>query len=128
MKICVVNTVNGLLDGMIMRYIKDRGILEPTHVIDMKEDEPEMTCIMLNAHVVLMEVSPREKYTFEDRMHTIDQLRKELPDCKIALLVDERSFPEQARKVKEAASQKLIDAFYYSSVSGEYISDSLGAL
>ena len=68
------------------------------------------------------------KFTLNRRIETARKVRKALPKCKIALLCDENADPDIAEKVKDAKMMGLIDGFFYSSVTGEYISAALDAL
>ena len=58
----------------------------------------------------------------------IDALRQELPGCKMALLCDETAYPELAREVMRVKQTGQIDAFFYASVTAEYLAAALDAI
>lgn len=129
MKIIVISMINRLLSGAIIRYIKERGELMPIRVVDFnKEGEPYITCKAHKAHMLLMETMEAPYFTLEERLETAKKLREVLPSCKVVILCDENADPDMAEKVKEAKKLGLIDSFFYSSVSGEYLSAMLDAL
>lgn len=101
----------------------------PEQITDLKkEDEPLSSCKALCASVLLMEVSRIPPYTLDKRLQTAHQVRVEMPGCKIALLCDDNADPDTAESVKNAKKMGLIDTFFYSSVSGEYLASALDAL
>ena len=101
----------------------------PERVLDhSKRDEPYATCQALDADVLLMEISHLPNFTLDKRMETVRKVRENLPKCKIALLCDENAYPNISEKVKDAKMMGLIDGFFHSSVTGEYISAALDAL
>ena len=120
---------NNLLSGAIVKYLLERGELIPERILDeSKEDEPYASCQTLQADVLLMDISRLPQSTLERRLETAKRVREMLPNCKIALLCDENADPDMAEKVKDAKLLGLIDGFFHSSVTGEYISAALDAL
>ncbi len=129
MRTIVISMQNNLLAGAIVKYLIERGELMPERILDhSKKDEPYLSCEALNADVLLMEISRLPNFTLDQRMETAKNVRRTLPKCKIALLCDENADPYIAEKVKDAKMMGLIDGFFYSSVTGEYISAALDAL
>lgn len=129
MRTIVISMQNGLLAGAIVKYLMERGELMPERVLNhSKKDEPYATCQALNADVLLMDISRLPNFTLNQRLETASKVRQTLSNCKIALLCDEYADPDIAEKVKEAKMVGLIDGFFHSSVTGEYISAALDAL
>ena len=128
MRIGVISTQNGLLSGALIKYLNERGEIMAQRVLKAGSDEPYATCFSLNADIVLMEVTRVPNYTLPERMGTIKKLRSDLPECKIALLCDENADRELAEKIKEAKKNGVIDGFFYSSVSGEYLAAALDSM
>ena len=129
MKTIVISMQNNLLSGAIVKYLLERGELIPERILDeSKEDEPYASCQTLQADVLLMDISRLPQSTLERRLETAKRVREMLPNCKIALLCDENADPDMAEKVKDAKMLGLIDGFFHSSVTGEYISAALDAL
>ena len=120
---------NNLLAGAIVKYLIERGELMPEKIQNpSKEDEPYLSCQALNADVVLMEISLLPNFTIDRRIETARKIKTTLPKFKVALLCDENADPDIAEKIKDAKMMGLIDGFFYSSVTGEYISAALDAL
>ena len=129
MRIVVLSMANRLLSGAIIKYLMERGELMPIRIIDNKnEDEPCSTCKAHNADVLLMEVMKVPPFTLNERLKTARMIKEMLPECKVALLCDDNADPDTAEQVKDAKKSGLIDSFFYSSVSGEYLSAMLDAL
>lgn len=128
MRIGVISTQNGLLSGAIVRYVQERGEILAQRILTRRPDEPYNTCRSLDADILLMEVTRVPPYTMEERMNTVNQIRHDIPKCKIALLCDENADPELAENVKNAKKKGMIDSFFYTSVSGEYLADVLDTL
>lgn len=128
MRTIVISMQNNLLSSAISKYLLERGELMPQRIIDHKKDEPYATCEVLDADVLLMDISRLPNFSLDHRLQTAQQIRENLPTCKIAILCDEHADPDIAEKVKKAKMMGLIDGFFHSSVTGEYISAALDAL
>ena len=128
MRIGIISTQNGLLSGALMKYLIERGEILPQRILSTDPDEPFNTCLSLNADILLMEVTRVPHYTLEERMKTIREIRHAIPKCRIALLCDENADQELAEQVKDAKKNGLIDGFFYSSVSGEYLAAALDSM
>ncbi len=126
MKSIVVSIPNNLLSGGLCLYLKD----EPDFRV-FPEDRLEQlvdTCVVAGADVLLAEVRHYSPYTVGDWLTRFEEIRKQLPRCKIAFVVDENSSPKVAEEVKQAKSKGLIDTFFYGTVSGEYVTAVIGSL
>lgn len=126
MKNIVVSIPNTLLSGGLCLYLKN----EPGFRV-LREDRPEQiadTCIAADADVLLAEVRRYSPYAVEDWLTRAKQVKKQLPSCRIAFVVDENSNPEVAEEVKRVKGEGLIDAFFYGTVSGEYVAAVVGSL
>ena len=128
MRIGVISTQNGLMSGALIKYLNERGEIMAQRILTSDPDEPFSTCCSLDADILLMEVTRVPHYTLEERMKTIVRIRSELPDCKIALLCDENADQELAEQIKDAKKNRVIDGFFYSSVSGEYLAAALDSM
>ncbi|MGN0354289.1 MAG: hypothetical protein ACI4EI_04360 [Muricoprocola sp.] len=128
MRIGVISTQNGLLSGALVKYLNERGEIMAQRVLKTGPDEPYATCFSFNADILLMEVTRVPNYTLPERMSTIKKIRSDLPKCKIALLCDENADHELAEEIKEAKKNGVIDGFFYSSVSGEYLAAALDSM
>ena len=125
----VLSIHNGLLAEAISGMLCESGEFEPFRVsvgnrkIDIAEE-----CAMLEAQMVLMEVSYAGGTNVETRLKEARQIRGRHPYCKIVLLCDENSAPDIAREVMLAKKDGLIDGFFYSSVTAKYLLAALLAL
>jgi hypothetical protein len=127
-RVAVIHTQNTLLSGAISKYLLDRGELMPQRVIRNSVDEPFLSCKSVDAAVLLMEVTRVPPFTIGERRATIAKVKSACPECKIALLCDENADPETAEKVADLKKVGVIDNFFYSSVSGEYLAAALEAM
>ncbi|MCI6019419.1 MAG: hypothetical protein MRZ59_11320 [Clostridiales bacterium] len=129
MKSIAVSIRNRVFSESVLLMLKQTGALQP---IQIPTQPPEMIIIECRAakpDILLMDITPVSCDTaLEGRLMMIDQLKKELPDCRYALLCDETAYPEAARNVMRAKQRGQIDAFFYASVTAEYLTASLEAL
>ena len=126
MKKIIVSIPNALLAGGVVMYLKKN----PDFNI-YREDNPsgiEDLCIASKADVLLAEVRERPPHTLDEWNIRLNEIKKKLPDCKAVYVVDENSSPELADRVALARSNRLIDAFIYGTVSGEYVTALVGSL
>ena len=126
MKKIIVSIPNALLAGGVVMYLKKN----PDFKI-YREDNPsgiEDLCIASKADVLLAEVRERPPHTLDEWNIRVKAIKKGLPDCKVVYVVDENSSPDLADQVALARSNRLIDAFVYGTVSGEYVTALIGSL
>lgn len=126
MKKIIVSIPNALLAGGVVMYLKKN----PDFKV-YREDNPsgiEDLCIASKADVLLAEVRERPPHTLDEWNIRVKAIKKGLPDCKVVYVVDENSSPELADQVALARSNRLIDAFVYGTVSGEYVTALIGSL
>ena len=93
--------------------------------------ETERILTLTNALAVttlVMDVTRSGDGTFDMRMNTAREARRQNPDIKVALLCDKVSDAAIADKVKCAKEEGAIDAFFYESVPSDYLADALDAL
>lgn len=79
-------------------------------------------CDSVLANVLIMEVTVYTPWKLEERMKIRDELKKNNPDCKIVLVVDENTEKKLADRVRQVKKDGLIDNFIYGSVSSTYLS------
>lgn len=85
-------------------------------------------CFDIQANVLIMEVTAYTPWKLEERMKIRDEVKAQLPDCKIVLVVDENTEKKLADKVRQAKKNGLVDNFIYGSVSSTYLSAVIDAL
>ena len=126
MKKIIVSIPNALLAGGVVMYLKKN----PDFKV-YREDNPsgiEDLCIASKADVLLAEVRERSPHTLDEWNIRVKAIKKSLSDCKVVYVVDENSSPDLADQVALARSNRLIDAFVYGTVSGEYVTALIGSL
>lgn len=126
MKTLLVSFQNGLLAEAIMRNLHETGEFQLFRLQDNQTVADD--CRTLSADILLMEVSYAQGATLEPRLSISKQVRNNSPDCKIVMLCDDKSSPDIAHDVMLAKKEGKIDAFFYSSVTGNYLTAALNAL
>ena len=116
MKKVSVSIQNRFFSESVLLMLRRSGDLCPVSVPSAPPD------------VVLSECESPSESRLEERLELAKKLRERLPSCKIALLCDETAYPELARDVMRAKQEGKIDAFFYASVTTEYLIASLNAL
>lgn len=81
----------------------------------------------LSATFLVMDVTRSGDGTFDMRMNTVKEVKKQKPEVKIALLCDNVSDETIAYKIRRA-KEEIIDAFFYESVPSDYLADVLDSL
>ena len=84
-------------------------------------DETAERCKLLQADVLIMEVTPFTPWQLLERMSIQAKVKKELPLCKYILLVDEKIEKKLLDDVKWSKQQGFIDAFLFTSVPESYL-------
>ena len=124
----VLSIQNRLLSEAICSSLKKTGDFRPTELPFAKPSDTVKNALPLHPDIILMETSKAPGGTLEDRLATAGELRTKLPSCRIVLICDERANPEIARGVMMARQDGRIDHFFYTSVTSEYLVDSLTSL
>ena len=128
MKNIVISMQNTLLSEAIARSLRETGDFRIEQVLPGRTDDTPSLCCALQAEILFMEVSCMQNYSLENRLQLIEEVRRSVPGCKFALICDENSDAELARRVKTARQAHRIDAFFYTSVTPAYLTAALDAL
>ena len=128
LKNIVISVQNGLLSGAIEAALQQSGSFRCRQFPPNRAQELMPTCRAIRPEVLLMEVSRLPWATLEKRLESGEQVRRLLPDCRIALLCDEVADPDLAEQVMHARRFGRIDAFFYASVTANYLIAALEAL
>lgn len=126
MKRVILSISNSLVKDAVKNALKQVGYLVQS-VPSYKTDDVVNSCDAFFANLLLMDVN-RVGSDINVRLETIDKVKKQNPKIKIALLCDNVSDPEIAYKIKQAKEEKIIDSFFYESVSMDYMIDILDSL
>ena len=127
MKRAVLAIRNRLVLEAVTDALKCIGVL----VEKCFSQETERILALLNAlsaTFLVMDVTRSGDGTFDMRMNTVKEVKKQKPEVKIALLCDNVSDETIAYKIKRAKEEEIIDAFFYESVPSDYLADVLDSL
>ena len=127
MKRAVLAIRNRLVLEAVTDALKRIGVL----VEKCFSQETERILALLNAlsaTFLVMDVTRSGDGTFDLRMNTVKEVKKQKPEVKIALLCDNVSDETIAYKIKRAKEEEIIDAFFYESVPSDYLADVLDSL
>ena len=121
MRRVVVDMQNALFADAISSALKNFDSDFSVYQSEAPERTTEM-CFVIQANVLIMEVTAYTPWRLEERMKIRDEVKAQLPNCKIVLVVDENTEKKLADKVRRAKKDGLIDNFIYGSVSSTYLS------
>ena len=128
MKKVLVSIRNGLMSEAIVRALKAYGDFSPCQFSSGTGSNLFGTGETEDADIVLMEISYLPGTTVEARLNDIRQIRSNNPKCKVAVLCDDNAAPELAHKVTQLKKDRLIDNFFYTSVTANYLTSTLASL
>lgn len=128
MKKVLVNIKNGLLDEAVIRTIKECGEFVVYRIAPDSTDSITNQLDLMDADIYLMEISYLPGTTLNQRLNEIPNLRSSNPECKVVILCDDTAAPEIARKVTQLKKNHVIDAFFYTSVTANYLISTLVSL
>lgn len=114
----MVSIPNSLLAGGLCLYLKDQFQV----VSQTEQTQVRTTCLAHQADILLVEARDYEPLKVANWISIYHETLSQLPKCKLILIVDENTSPQASIEVKEAKKKGLIDTFFFSSVSGEYLS------
>lgn len=129
MKRIGVSIQNRVFSESIMMMLTMASEFRPVRLPPQSAEKMLIECEALSPEILLMDVAAApQEITLEKRMDFVSELNRAVPDCKTALLCDETAYPEVAREVMRAKQVGRIDAFFYASVTSEYLMAALNAL
>ncbi|PSL09480.1 hypothetical protein EI53_01686 [Fusobacterium naviforme] len=97
----------------------------------MKADNPEEVAEISKwylPYALLMEVTGYTPWLLSERLKIRNEVKAQIPQCKIVLIVDENAEKKIAQKVRQAKKDGVIDNFIYGSISANYLSAVIDAL
>lgn len=127
MKRVIVAVQNTLVSETILNALKKRGMI----VEKSLSSEPQRIaslCDTLFADILVMDVTRFGGGTFDNRMETVDTVKRNNPEVKVCIVCDNVSDSELACKVANAKAMGLIVAFFYQSVPSDYIADVINTM
>lgn len=127
-KICV-SMKNRVFAESIMFMLERTGDFTPVRIVSDPPGEVIAECESEKPDIVFFDVTPTSAQTdCGGRLELVNELKKSVPDCKIAVFCDETAYPDQAREVIRAKQTGKIDAFFYASVTAEYLTAALDSI
>ena len=75
-----------------------------------------------------MEATGYTPWMLGERLALRDKVKKNDPNCKVVILVDDQADSKLAEKVKAAKRDGLIDAFLFGSVTEQYMAAVMDSL
>ena len=124
----VLSMQNQLLLEAIGGKLRETGNFRTTSLPAGRIENSAKDSIPLRPDIMLMEVSYAKFGTFTERMQMVREIRRSVPDCKMAMICDAQAAPDIARKVMNAKQDGVIDAFFYTSVTGDYLTAVLSSM
>ena len=97
----------------------------------LRAEAPEKTAALCRsslAYALNMEVTGYPPWRLEERLRLRNEVKRQRPDCKILLLVDENADRALAFRVLQAKKDGRIDNLIYASVSPTYLAAVLDTL
>ena len=103
------------MERMLMQKLENCQV-----VISESPDSTADWCKTHKPDVLLMEAKAYSPWMFHERMEIREMVKRNIPDCRIILFVDDESDSDLAEKVRQAKREDSIDAFLFGSVSDNY--------
>ena len=97
-------------------------------IISESPDKTVQRCRMLEPYALLMEATGYTPWMLEERLAIRNEIKKDNPNCKIVILVDDNADKALANKVKKAKKDGLIDAFLFGSSTDSYLAAMMDSL
>lgn len=124
-----VSMQNRVFAESVMLMLQRSGEFRPVRIAAGPPECALRECIAAQPEILLMDVTPTSPATdLAGRMQLIEGMRREQPGCKVAILCDETAHPTLAREVMRAKQAGRIDAFFYASVTAEYLTAALDSI
>lgn len=127
MKRVVLAIKNRLVLEAVATALKQTGFFVEKSSSQKTEHIITLTTALMATSLV-MDVTRSDDVTFDVRMDTIKEVKRQNPEIKIVLLCDNVSDENNAYKVKCAKENGSIDAFFYESVPSDYLADAIDTL
>lgn len=111
-----------------LRRVLVQALEEVQVVISPRPEGTAQQCRLLQPQVLLMEVTPYTPWTLAERLALREQVAREAPDCRVALLVDDGADKALADEVIQARREGLVDGFLFPSAGESYLAATIDSL
>ena len=82
-------------------------------------------CQVFKPFALVMEVTGYTPCMLCERLKLRNEIKTVCPECKIALIVDSNTEKQAAKDIRDAKKDGLIDQFFHSSMTAEYLMDQI---
>ena len=89
-------------------------------VISPNPSDTASICTLHKPQILLMEVTGYTPWILSERLSIRERVRKNIPDCKLVLMVDERADQALADEVTQIKKEGIIDAYILGSLDSPY--------
>lgn len=127
MKRVIVAIQNTLVSEAILIALKTRGMFAEKSLSGEPQSVASL-CGTLFADTLVMDVTRFGDGTFDNRVKTVNAVKKSNPKITICIVCDNVSDGELSVKVANAKETGQIDAFFYQSVPSDYIADVISTM
>lgn len=127
MKRIVVAMQNTLVSEVVTNSFKKCDLLYEKSLYDTPEGISEM-CEMFLCDILFMDVTRFGNGSYENRIETINIVKKHNPNIKICMICDNVSDGEISYKISNAKKIGIIDNFFYQSLPSDYIADVISTM
>lgn len=124
----VIVAVQNTLVAEAVAYSLKRSDMLVERSLEETPDGIAVVCQVFLADVLVMDVTRFGGGLFDNRMETVEAVKKTNPEIKVCLVCDNASDSELAYKVANAKTLGLIDAFFYQSLPSDYIADVISTM
>ena len=124
MKKIVVDMQNFLFADAVVNAFKNSDYDIDVVRAESPKDTVEL-CQVFKPFALVMEVTGYTPCMLCERLKLRNEIKTVCPECKIALIVDSNTEKQAAKVIRDAKKDGLIDQFFHSSMTAEYLMDQI---
>ena len=120
----VVDMQNFLFADAVVNAFKNSDYDIDVVRAESPKDTVEL-CQVFKPFALVMEVTGYTLCMLCERLKLRNEIKTVCPECKIALIVDSNTEKQAAKDIRDAKKDGLIDQFFHSSMTAEYLMDQI---
>lgn len=120
----VVDMQNYLFADAVANAFKNSDYDIDVVCAESPKDTVEL-CQVFKPFALVMEVTGYTPWMLCERLKLRNEIKTVCPECKIALIVDSNTEKQAAKDIRDAKKDGLIDQFFHSSMTAEYLMDQI---
>ncbi len=120
----VVDMQNFLFADAVVNAFKNSDYDIDVVRAESPKDTVEL-CQVFKPFALIMEVTGYTPCMLCERLKLRNEIKTVCPECKIALIVDSNTEKQAAKDIRDAKKDGLIDQFFHSSMTAEYLMDQI---